>query len=254
MSRDARVLSLDQALARLVTLEDELASLRQELDHGHRLITIGTMAAGVAHEVNNLLTPALAYTQMAAAKPDDVALQRKALDKASSGIRDAAQILEAILDFCAPSSEEENADVNAALDGALELIARELEQNGAALERAIPPGAGAQIDPLALKQLFINLLGNAGRALGEGGGGQIRIAAEEATPSSLRITVSDTGPGIPGEVRSTLFQPFVSGDQRGHGLGLAICRRAVEAAGGEISLRETGPSGTVFDVVLPMAA
>ena len=75
-------LSVEQDLVgRIAQAERDLASLQQQLEHAHRLATVGTLAAGIAHEINNIMTPVLAYAQLAKADPHDAALQEKALDR-----------------------------------------------------------------------------------------------------------------------------------------------------------------------------
>ena len=98
-------------LDRLAKAEEELAALRRELDHSHQLATLGTLTAGIAHEINNILTPVLAYAQLARSNPHDAGLRAKALDRAVAGVESASRITEAVLGFARTEDEAERADV-----------------------------------------------------------------------------------------------------------------------------------------------
>ncbi len=92
-------------LDRLAKAEEELAALRRELDHSHQLATLGTLTAGIAHEINNILTPVLAYAQLARSNPHDAGLRAKALDRAVAGVESASRITEAVLGFARTEDE-----------------------------------------------------------------------------------------------------------------------------------------------------
>jgi len=263
---DARPSTIDQdALQRLAVMEARLTALQQQLDHTLRLATIGTIAAGVAHEVNNALTPALAYAQLARAQPDDPALLGKAVIRIASGIESATRILQAMLDFSLPSEEGSIADVAATLQATLDLLGRAPARDGITLVRRVEPGTVVAIQPLALQQVLSNLLLNARRVL-RCRGGEIVIATATAGDGFTSITVADNGPGIPPQVADSLFEPFVSfpvadsggeagraDGQSGSGLGLAVCRRIIESAGGRISADSAPGGGAVFTIRLPAA-
>lgn len=263
---DAHPSTIEQdALERLATLEAELAAVQSELDHTMRLATIGTIAAGVAHEVNNLLTPVLAYAQLAESRPDDRVLVNKAIAQTVSGIESAARILEAMLSFSSLPDEEARADIDATLNATLDLLARDLTKDMITLARQIDPGTCVALQPLALQQILANLLLNARRAL-RGCGGEIAISAAPTDDGMISIRVADNGPGIPPEIADSLFEPFVSvpveegepeagrsHDRRGSGLGLAVCRRIIESAGGRITAESAPGRGAAFTIRLRAA-
>jgi two-component system sensor kinase FixL len=248
-----------QALLRLELFEQQLQGLQQELEHAQRLATIGTLASGVAHEVNNLLTPALAYAQLARAQADDVELLRKAAEKSADGIEAACRILHAILDFSHRPSSQQRADVNAVLDASIECLGRDPGRDGISIQRGVPSGTTVRMEELSLQQVLLNLLLNACKMLRAQRGGTIIVKATAASPDRVRLTVSDDGPGLDPGIADRVFEPFVTaapaGDARegGSGLGLAICRRAVEAAGGTISVNSTPNGGATFALDLPAA-
>jgi signal transduction histidine kinase len=251
-----------EALRHLGRVEDELASLRRELDHASRLATVGTLAAGVAHEVNNLLTPAMAYLQLAEERPHDDAIQQKAMRAARSGIAGAAKILQTLLGFASPGDSatgtrsDQQCSVLGALQSACDCLG-DLEHRGIQLHADLSDSHVAMIDPLALQQVLLNLLLNSRRALA-GRGGTISVSARRDR-SQLVLTFSDDGPGIPPQIRDHVFEPFVTApldggyeeSPAGTGLGLAVCRRAVEQAGGSIAVESAPGRGATFTITLP---
>lgn len=250
-------------LARLQKAEADLAALRKELDHSHQLATLGTLTAGIAHEINNILTPVLAYAQLAVANPHDSTLRGKALQRAISGVESAARITEAVLGFARQEDVDLHADLVEVIESTIACLGRDPERDGIDLLIEVHKGARVAIRPLALQQVLLNLMINALTAMA-GRRGQLRIAAAEAVNDMTVIKVADTGPGVPPEVADRLFDPFVSSHPRksadrksrhgGSGLGLAICKRLVEGSGGTIVLDPPTPgSGAVFTITLPTA-
>jgi signal transduction histidine kinase len=247
-----------QALLRLDHFEQRLHELQQELEHAQRLATIGTLASGVAHEVNNLLTPALAYAQLARASREDLDLLRKAADKSAEGIEAACRILQAILDFSRPPSACERADVNTVLDAAIECLGRDPGRDNIRIVREVPAGTAVLMEELSLQQVLLNLLLNACKALRSQRGGTIHVQATAACSGRIRLSIADDGPGLAPEIADRIFEPFVTAPaggpvpegQAGSGLGLAICRRAMEAAGGSIAAVSQPGAGAKFELTL----
>jgi signal transduction histidine kinase len=258
------------ALPRLAKAEAELESLRKELDHTHQLATLGTLTAGIAHEINNILTPVLAYAQMAKGNPNDDDLQAKARDRAIAGVQAASRIIEAVLGFARAEEESGPANIYNVIESSLACLGRAPERDGVFLIVEADAEAHVRIQPLALQQILLNLMLNALTAL-HGHRGELRIDVAERGDGMTQIRVADNGPGIDKTVAATLFEPFVTsrakrgtdnrtGGQSGSGLGLAICRRLIEEAGGTI---EVGPGwfesetasgpGATFTITLPAA-
>lgn len=255
--------SLDrQIIDRLSEAEQELDSLRAQLEHANRLATLGVLAAGVAHEINNVLTPVLGYAQLTCNHPDDEDLREKAAERIAGGVEAAVRIARAMLDFSTVNDEPAAANVAEVLQSSLDCLARHPEKDGITLTCQVPPLAAVQMRPVALQQVLLNLMMNAIRALrqGDGRNARLEIAAAEQADGSTLVRVSDTGPGIPEAIADRLFEPFVTWSPEkvdpetvtgGAGLGLAVCRQLVEAAGGTISASSRPGRGTEFSVVLP---
>lgn len=257
--------SVDPAVLsdRLAEAEAELETLRRELEHASRLATLGTIAAGIAHEINNVLTPVLAYAQLASQHPDDQSLQRKALHKARLGAEAATQIVQAILGYAAASDDEPAvASLHDVMQQTMELLTRDLAKDRIKLTLRVPDGVQVCMKPLALQQVLLNLILNARAALANQRCGEVVISAMERSDGMTAIRVSDNGPGIPEDVVGRLFQPFVnagsprSGGRKkkgGAGLGLSICRRLIENVHGTITASSTPNAGTTFTITLPTA-
>lgn len=249
----------ERMLSRIDGLQDQVRRLEGDLERSHRLATLGLLAGSIAHEFNNVLTPVLSYAQMALATPEDMDLCRKALRKAADGTEKAAQIAAAMLGFLRDDPGAVSADVRAVVEDTLRCLGRDLFREGIALDISVPRGTEVAMRPVALEQVLMNLILNAVEALRppRGGGGSLRITAEKVD-KDIRISVEDTGCGMPAELVGRIFQPFVTvgggeGRRTGTGLGLTICKRLVEEAGGTIGVESAEGVGTVFRVVAPGA-
>lgn len=252
-------------LERINEAKASLAPLTDDLEHLHRLATMGTLTAGVAHEINNLLTPVLGYAQLAMAHPDDAQLVEKALTKAVAGVKAATRIAEIILGFTSDNDiTQEYADIGRVVQASLECLARKPDKSGIQIIIQVPPGLMAKIPPLSLQNVLINLIINACHALDANAGGTVTISATSGSKGMILIRVQDTGPGISKEIADRLFEPFVSSKkeavlsfkpqekQGGFGLGLAICKHLIESANGSIAVHSASGSGTTFTITLPV--
>ncbi|MEO1129984.1 MAG: HAMP domain-containing sensor histidine kinase [Planctomycetota bacterium] len=245
-------------------LEDSLHRVEQELAQAQRLAMLGTLAGSIAHEFNNLLTPIMSYAHLALASPEDTALVQKALQKAVDGTERASTIASSMLGFLR-GDEDEIANVRQAVRDSLACLARPLERDGIALESDVPAAAWTQMRPVALEQILLNLILNA-RAAILPQPGSISIHAECSTWNTeqggqpfVTIRVTDTGCGIDDSIIDQVFEPFVRGESRpaaegsSSGLGLSICRRLVNEAGGSIDVESTRGEGTTFTIRVPRA-
>jgi len=272
MPRPATPQSITTLLNRLAEAEAQADRLKREVEHSQRLATIGTIAAGVTHEVNNLLTPALAYACQLKAGAESEPSRAAAIDRVVAGIEAASKILQAVLGFASAAPiDDERAEVSHVLEDSLTCLSREPKRDGIEIRAAVQPGLWVGIQHLALQQVLLNLLLNACKAIRGAGTrrGEIRIAAIQRSDGSTLITVADSGPGFPKEIAGKLFQPFASvrparsgrksahpaqahSRDNGHGLGLSICKQLIESAGGTLSA-SSSPDGATFSITLPTA-
>ena len=255
---------LAQTLSRqLRAAEEELALLREQVMQTQRLATIGTIAAVIAHEFNNILTPVISYSQYAlsSATSDtpDAELIKKALTKSFNGATKAGRICSSMLGLARGESEHGDVAVQKLVDETLLVLARDPQKDGIALRVQVQPDLIVRGDPVQLEQVLLNLLINARQAmLGKAGG--ITIKAAAADEGEVRISVVDTGPGIAPKNLDKIFNPFFTtkgtarrGENRGTGLGLAICREIIDTHNGQIEVKSELGRGTTFEITLPRA-
>jgi signal transduction histidine kinase len=266
MNQTAATDAASTALEALAQATNRLDRLEGELEHSQRLATLGTLAAGLAHEINNLLTPVISYAQIARADPADTAQVAKALDRIIRGADAVARIVQAVLGFAAAENGQPDvANVADTLRECLDCLARDPAKDGINLVTRIDPTVRVHMPPLSLQQVLLNLIINACNAM-RPRGGELRIDAGPGRDGSIIITIADSGPGLPRDMLDHLFEPFASRPsasaggqspsalhkQGGTGLGLSVCRRLIEAARGTINATN-GPSGAIFTLMLPIA-
>ncbi|HZK79656.1 MAG TPA: ATP-binding protein [Humisphaera sp.] len=255
----------DESLdSHLETMEQQIQSLKEQLTESQRLATIGTIAAVIAHEFNNLLTPIVSYSQFALRNAEsatpDMDLLRKALAKAFNGSSKAGRICASMLGLARGESVFGNVCIQNLVDETLAVMARDPQKDGITLRIQIEPQLMVIGDAVQLEQVLLNLLINARQAL-LGKGGAITIKAQRLDDGETRLQVIDTGPGIPARLLSKIFQPFFTtkgtarrGESKGTGLGLAICKDIIEHHKGRIQVQSEVGKGTTFSIHLPKAA
>jgi signal transduction histidine kinase len=252
----------ESLLRQLSEMQRQLDSLRDQLTESQRLATIGTIAAVIAHEFNNLLTPIVSYSQFAlqsaTGEKPDMELIKKALTKAFQGSEKAGKICASMLSLARGESSFGRVSVQKLVDETLTVLARDPQKDGIALRVQIPAELAIHGDSVQLEQVLLNLLINARQAmLGKGGSLTIKAAAEN---EGVKLQVIDSGPGIPENILPKIFQPFFTtkgtarkSEAHGSGLGLAICKEIVEHHGGKIEVESQVGRGTTFSVILPSA-
>lgn len=252
-------------LQQLADTEARLTSVKEQLAESQRLATIGTIAAVIAHEFNNLLTPIVSYCQFALqgvekGKPD-MELVTKALSKSYQSASKAGRICGSMLALARGESSADVVTVQQLVDDTLLVLAREPKKDGIALRVQVQPDLSVAGDPVQLGQVLLNLLINARQAmLGRGGALTIKASRVDET-GEIKIQVIDTGPGIPEPLLHRIWEPFFTtkgttrkGEAKGTGLGLAICKEIVEHHRGHIEVQSQVGTGTTFSVILPAAA
>ena len=240
--------------------QNSIARLREKFARAEELMSIGELAAGVAHELKNPLTTILNYADYLLEKytgnfeneKDAQRLQRiiDGVDRIERFVEDLLRLAEA------DEMAMQSVDVHSVLRGIVQLNERVLRRHRAAirwdLEVESPTVLG---NPSGLEQVFSNLVLNSARALSEEGG-TITLRTRRKTPRRLQMQVEDTGCGMAESVQSRIFEPFYTAarDGNGAGLGLALVRRLVDEHDGEISVDSTPGRGTVVTVVLPVVS
>ncbi len=239
--------------------EEEIARQREALHQADKISALGSLLAGVAHELNNPLSIVVGRAVML----EDAELDPE-VAAAVASIRTAAErcarIVKTVLAMArkqAPTRVPVRIDQVVA--NALDLLSYGLESAGIRVERQVPADLPQTMgDPDQLTQVLSNLITNAQQAMvGWSGRRELAIVAEhDRRHGQLRITVGDSGPGIPEEVRSRIFDPFFTTKPAGAGtgIGLAVCRGIVEAHDGTITPGTAPGGGAAFVITLPIAA
>ena len=259
----AQQVEFEGAPARLVVLRDvtEQRQLEEQLALADRLASIGTLAAGVAHEINNPL--AYAHTSLEVASrelqalgdPERTARVEEAIGWARQGTERVRAIVRDLKTFSRAEAEPiEAVDLPALLDSTLALAANAIATK-AQVVRRYEAGVPAMASKARLGQVFLNLLLNAADAIPEGAPSRHEIRVSTALDASGRvvIAIADSGSGIPPNLSGRIFDPFFTTKPvgAGTGLGLAVCHRIVTQLGGDIRFESTPGMGTTFRVTLP---
>jgi signal transduction histidine kinase len=219
------------------------------------MAAIGTLAAGVAHEVNNPLAGMLTCLDMIESNPDDAAARARYLGLVRSGIERIERIVRNLLDFSRPREIERRlTSMNERVARVVELVAFQLRSGRVQVRPELAAdGVHVLADPFQMEQMLLNLVLNAIQAMPKGGTLTVRTRRQD---DRVLVEVIDTGVGIPDAHRSRVFDPFFTTREigKGTGLGLAVSYNLVKAHGGTIDLDSEPGKGTVARVTLPAAA
>jgi two-component system sensor kinase FixL len=237
--------------------EARLEQLQSELIHVSRLSAMGTRASTLAHELNQPLTAIASYGEAAAAvlegdaEPDKDMLREVVSDMAQQSLR-AGRIVRRLREFVSKGDLAKTVeDLPKVIEEASALALVGAKEKGVATHFSFDPGASpVLIDRVQIQQVLINLMRNALEAMDGMPGKRLDVATSLIDPSTVQVSISDTGRGIVPDVRANLFEAFNSSKEAGMGLGLSICRTIVEAHGGRIRALDREGGGTEFQFTL----
>ena len=249
---------LAQKVQELTDTNRALAEARETLLRTEKLATVGRLAAGLAHEVGNPLGALQGYVDLARARLP-VAPHPDLLD-ALARIETSAERIDRtvrdLLDFARPSAPMlAPIDLVNAIDASTRLARVQSRFKSVEVELDIPEGLPRVVaDEHHLFQVLLNILLNAGDAMG--GAGSVRVAARAHEPGRVVLSIEDSGPGIATADLSRVFDPFFTTKEPGGGtgLGLAISHRIMESFGGEIAARNGARGGAVFELTFRCAS
>jgi len=227
---------------------------QEEVMKSEKLAMIGRLSAGVAHEINNPLGGILLLSRLLLRKAPSEGVERENLERIANDAERCQKIVRGLLDFARQRDPQtEPLNVNNVLKKSLSLLENQALFHNIAIERDLQPELpAALVDESQMVQVFLNLIMNAGEAMG--GTGTLKIATRHITGSGrVEVSFSDTGEGIPDENIGRLFEPFFTTKEvgQGTGLGLSISHGIVERHGGAISVESRVGRGTTFVVSLP---
>jgi signal transduction histidine kinase len=232
--------------------EEETLRLQHQVRHADRLATIGQLAAGIAHELNEPLGNILGFAQLAHKSPGLTDQTRRDLEKIVTASLYAREIIKKLLFFSRQTPPEKlGVDLNKVVEDGLSLLEPRCAKAGITVVRKLAPEAPVVLgDAAQLQQVLVNLGVNAIQAMPEGGTLQVGTAMEEAVAC---LTLEDTGVGIPPENLERIFLPFFTTKDvgAGTGLGLAVVHGIISLHDGTVHADSEVGRGTRFEIRLP---
>ncbi len=214
--------------------------------------SVGKLAAGIVHEINNPLDGVIRYTNILLSQMDSNSIAREYLLEIKKGLSRIANITKSLLEFSHlvnsnSSLGKEYADVYKIIDESLEFLKDRINniKINKRYEKSLP-----LVLNIGLEHVFINIIKNALDAMPEGGILDISTALRD---SIVEINIKDTGQGIADEIRERIFEPFFTTKaiDKGTGLGLSICREIIDKYEGKIEVRSSPKEGSTFTVIIP---
>mgnify|MGYP005989199405 CR=1 FL=1 len=259
-SRPARFRGIVYCIDARRQAETRLQRLQADLIHVARLSAMGEMASALAHELNQPLGAIGNYVAACdcfLAEPGTVQVDaaRDALAAVAGQTQRAGAIIRRLRDFVTRGETDRRFESVAGLvEDACVLALVETREHG--IEARVdpgPPGIQVLADRVQIQQVLVNLIRNACEAMRDGAHRNLAVVAAAQADRSVRISVSDTGPGVAEAVAETLFQPFVTTKSAGMGVGLSVSRSIVHAHGGRFWVDSSAAAGATFHFTLPMA-
>lgn len=261
------VLVIARDITERIQSETEKAKLRSQLKQAQKMEAIGTLAGGIAHDFNNILQAIIGYTEIALLQLSQDRDPRGSLDNILTASQRAKSLINQILSFSRKSEQERRPfQVNLIVKEVLKLIRASLPATIEIQGKNLSNAAIIEADPIQIHQVMMNLCSNAHHAMrGKGGVLEIRLnttrldenaaaAFTELAPGSyLKLTVRDTGHGIPPEHLERIFDPYFTSKEKGEGtgLGLAVVHGIVQSHEGAIRVESKVGEGTAFHLYFP---
>ena len=241
-----------------ITLHEvtERKKLEQQLRQSEKLSALGQLVAGVAHELNNPLAVVMGYAQILVAQGFPPARVRGDLPKILHESERAAKIVRNLLTFARPRDPQlAPVDLNRIVSNIADTQEAEMESGAIQFHARLAPGLPRTMaDAHQIEQVLANLVANAVQALGQHSGRRVLEVATEQRGEVLRLSVADSGPGIPAEVVPKIFDPFFTTKSpgKGTGLGLSICHSIIQEHHGRIWVETEEGKGAKFIIEIPL--
>jgi PAS domain S-box-containing protein len=240
----------------------ETKQLEHQLLIKNKMLSLGRVAAGIAHEIRNPLTGINTYLytiedlcdsdQLSA---EDMEIIRQVITQIQVASNKIESVIKRVMDFSKPGAPKMVCtDINESLKEAIELSAVTMRKNGIKIEKSLASGLPqCYADPRLIEQVVLNLITNAARAMENSNGNPklVRIKSS-AKDNTLSIQVADSGPGVPDELSEKIFDPFFTTKEDGSGIGLNIAQRIVADHNGTITLGGSQWGGAEFTIKLPI--
>ncbi|MCX6646762.1 MAG: ATP-binding protein, partial [bacterium] len=238
----------------VILFEDitEVTALQDQLFQSEKLATLGQMAAGIAHEVNNPLAGVSGFLQVMASRLPEESPERSAMQAALANINRASGTIKDLLKFARLGpAQKRPTKLNEVIGESLVFVKFQKEHEGVNIVKDFRDDLPeVVIDPDQMRQVFTNLVLNALQAMGNEG--KLTVSTV-STNGVVRTYIDDTGSGIPEENFELIFEPwFTTKQAKGTGLGLVNCEKIVNEHGGTLAFSSTSGEGTTFIVDLPV--
>ncbi len=234
---------------------EELVAVREQMSQSEKLASLGRLAAGVAHEINNPLGGILAFSSLALEECGDKHPLRKNLDIIVKQTLRCRETVKGLLDFARQSTDQATiTEINGVIEKTLVLLQNQsMFQNIKTVTNLAPGLPNVLIDPGHLQEVIVNIALNAVDAMEEVGTLTVETLLDSKSRQVL-IRISDTGKGIPDDILPLIFEPFFTTKKvgKGTGLGLSIVHGIVTRANGKVEVTNS-PTGATFTVHLPVA-
>ena len=237
-----------------------MRALEQRLRRSDRLAELGTIAAGLGHEIKNPLTSILTFSRHLSRRFGDESFREKFQSVVPRELERINEIVERLLELARPARLHfAIVHLPALLDSVVDLYGNEIETKRTVVMREYARDVPAlHADENAIYRVIVNLVANSLEAMGPGGHLTLRLGWAEGPGQRtyerrVQIEIEDSGPGISPPERERIFNPFYTTKEGGTGLGLAIAHKIIEEHGGTIDVASTG-AGTTFRIVLPIVA
>jgi len=234
---------------------DEMNRIHAQLFRSEKLASLGKLAAGVAHEINNPLTGILTNSSLLLEDLEADDPRREDVEVMVRETMRCREIVKRLLDFARQTKPHKRpSSINALIDNIVLLVRNQATFRNIAIEKNLSDRVpDVLIDPDQIQQVFINIVLNAAEAMTKGGKLAIRTGLAPDT-QSIVVSFSDTGPGISEAMREKIFDPFYTTKEHGTGLGLSISYGIVEQHGGAINVESTVGQGSTFTIQLPVVS
>ncbi|MGD9239561.1 MAG: PAS domain S-box protein [Desulfobacterales bacterium] len=235
--------------------------LEQQLLIKNKMLSLGRVAAGIAHEIRNPLTGINTYLYTIEdlcdsdqLDPEDMEIIRQIVTQIQVASNKIETVIKRVMDFSKPGLPKMvRTDINESLGEAVKLSSVTMRKNGIKIEKSLAPDLPqCYADPQLIEQVVLNLITNAARAMEKSNGDKVVEIKSSAQNNTLRIQVADSGPGVPIELREKIFDPFFTTKDDGSGIGLNIAQRIVADHNGSITLDSSKWGGAEFKIELPI--
>ena len=231
----------------------EIKKIHGQLFRSEKLASLGKLAAGVAHEINNPLTGVLTNASLLLEDFEKDDPRKEDVQVIVNETIRCREIVKRLLDFSRQTKpQKKQTDVNVLIDNIILLVRNQTSFRNISIEKTLDEKLPQiMADPDQIQQVFINLILNAADVMPKGG----RLILETKVipiKDFIEIRITDTGTGIPEELRTRIFDPFFTTKENGTGLGLALSYGIVEQHGGTINLESQIGKGTTFIIHLPI--